>query len=62
MKKKQEEIVRLTLKLPKPVADYFRKTFPHGARSEFVIRCIGEYQHKKSIENIEDGLRGLKNT
>jgi len=58
--KQENGIVRVTIKLPKHVADYFRKTFKHGERSKFLERCILEYKHKKNIQDIEENLRGLR--
>ncbi len=53
----KEPIERVTLKLPKSVATYFRKAFPHGRRSEFVAKCILDYKHKQEVEDIEKELR-----
>jgi len=52
----QNKIERVVIKIPKEVADYFRKTFPHGQRSEFVARCILAHKHKKEISEMEDIL------
>ena len=57
VKKKKEEVERVILKLPKSVAAYFRKTFPHGKRSDFVVQCILEHQHDQEIKNMEKELR-----
>lgn len=56
-KSDKETIERVTLKLPKSVALYFRKAFPHGKRSDFVGKCILDYKHKQEVEIIEDQLR-----
>ena len=56
-KKNKETIERMVIKIPKSVADYFRNTFPHGKRSDFVAQCILDYKHKREIENMEDELR-----
>ncbi len=53
-------IERVTLKLPKNIAAYFRKTFPHGRRSEFVADCIRDYQKEQEIKSIEDELRVVR--
>jgi hypothetical protein len=53
-------IVRVTVKLPQYVADYFRSAFRHGERSQFIQKCILEHKHKKNIESIEKGLRQIK--
>lgn len=57
MNKKKETIERIIIKVPKSVADYFRAEFPHGRRSEFVVKCIMDYKKQKEIKNIEDELR-----
>jgi len=56
-KSDNEIIERVTLKLPKSIALFFRKTFPHGKRSDFVAKCILDYKHKQEVEIIEDQLR-----
>jgi len=56
-KTKEEKIERLTLKLPKSLAEYFRKTFPHGKRSDFVARCILRHKHDQEVKSMEDELR-----
>ncbi len=53
----KEQVERVTLKLPKSVASYFRKTFPHGRRSEFVARCISSYQHEQEVVHMEKELK-----
>jgi len=53
------KIERVVIKIPKAVADYYRSTFSHGTRSEFVARCILEYKHKQEVELMEDNLRSL---
>jgi len=50
-------VERVVINLPKEVAEYFRKTFAHGKRSEFVAQCILDYKHKREIETIEQQLR-----
>jgi len=52
----KQKIERVVIKIPKEVADYFRKAFPHGQRSEFVARCILAHKHKKEITEMEDIL------
>ena len=56
-KSSEEQIERLIIKIPKSLATYFRKTFPHGKRSDFVAQCILDYQKKQEIAEIEDKLR-----
>ena len=56
-KTKKEQIERLVIKIPASLAEYFRQTFPHGKRSEFVAQCIKDYRKKKEIEEIENKLR-----
>lgn len=53
----KEKIERMVIKIPQSVADYFRKTFPHGSRSEFISDCIIEYKKKKEIANVEEQLK-----
>lgn len=55
----KEKIERVTLKLPKSAADYFRKAFPHGKRSEFVTDCLRKHEHEQEIKNIEKELRDI---
>lgn len=57
MPDKDETIERVTLKLPKSVAAYFRKAFPHGQRSNFVAECILKHKHQAEVEKIEKELR-----
>lgn len=52
-------IERVTLKMPKAIAAYFRKAFPHGQRSNFVINCIKRYQKEREVHSIEEDLRGI---
>ena len=52
-------IERVTLKLPKALAAYFRKAFPHGKRSDFVISCIRRHQKEQEVKSIEAELRGI---
>lgn len=53
----KEQIERVTLKLPKSVASYFRKAFPHGRRSDFVAECILRYRHEQEVAAIVEDLR-----
>lgn len=55
--KSPEPIERITIKLPKSLAVYFRKTFRHGQRSKFVMQCILDYKHKNEIDTMESQLR-----
>lgn len=55
--KKTEGIERVTLKLSKDVAQFFRSAFPHGKRSDFVAECILKYKHQQEIKKIEEELR-----
>ncbi|OIO19687.1 MAG: hypothetical protein AUJ37_02375 [Candidatus Magasanikbacteria bacterium CG1_02_41_34] len=57
MVKVVDTIERVTLKLPKPVAAYFRKAFPHGQRSRFVEECILSHKHQAEIEKMEKELQ-----
>ena len=56
-KVKKEPVDRVTIKLPKSVAAYFRKAFPHGRRSDFVTQCILQHQHDQEVSLMEDELR-----
>ena len=53
----KEPVERVTLKLSKSVAAYFRKNFPHGKRSNFVAKRILEHKHEQEVKLIEDQLR-----
>lgn len=53
-------IERVTLKLPKAIAAYFRKAFPHGKRSDFVAQCLREHRKAHEIKVMEEELRGIK--
>lgn len=53
----EEQIERLIIKIPKSLAAYFRKAFPHGKRSDFVAQCIMDYRKKREIEQMEENLR-----
>lgn len=53
----KESIERMVIKIPQSVADYFRKAFPHGSRSEFISECILDYKKKKEIESVEEQLK-----
>lgn len=55
-KNKKEIVERVTLKLPKSVAIYFRAEFPHGKRSLFVEECLMEYKHNQEVAKIEKDL------
>lgn len=57
----KEGVERVTLKLPKKVAEYFRKAFPHGRRSEFVADCILRFKREQEVARIEDELRDIGN-
>ena len=52
-----DTIERLIIKLPKSLAAYFRSTFAHGKRSEFIAKCILDYKHQLEIKDIEEKLR-----
>ncbi len=54
---KKEPVERVTIKLPKSVAAYFRKAFPHGRRSDFVQDCILQYRHNQEVTEMEEALR-----
>lgn len=56
-KHSEESVERVILKLPKSVASYFRKEFPHGKRSQFVADCILAHQHEQEIAGMEHELR-----
>lgn len=56
-KHSEEQIERLIIKIPKSLAAYFRKTFPHGKRSDFVAQCIKDYRKKQEIAELENRLR-----
>lgn len=53
----EEQIERVTLKLPKNVAAFFRSAFPHGKRSDFVAGCILRYQQEQEVKAVEEKLR-----
>lgn len=57
MRKSDEPIERLIIKISKSLATYFRKTFPHGRRSDFVAQCILDYKKKQEIAEMENKLR-----
>jgi hypothetical protein len=57
IKKEPEKIERIIIKIPKSVADYFRKAFPHGKRSDFVARCILDFKKNREIQAMEEQLR-----
>ena len=54
---KQEPIERVTIKLPRSIAAYFRSAFPHGKRSDFVVDSILRYKHEKEVAKMEETLR-----
>lgn len=54
---KKDAIERVVIKIPKDLADYLRRAFPHGKRSEFLAECIKDYKNKREIENMEEKLR-----
>ena len=58
-KNNREPIERIVLKVPKSIAEYFRATFPHGKRSDFVVDKILEYKHFQEVKVIEKQLRDL---
>lgn len=58
-KSHNEPIERIIIKIPKSVATYFRKAFPHGKRSAFVARKILEHKHEEEVGQIEKELRKL---
>ena len=59
MSKKASEghIERLVIKIPKSLAAYFRQTFPHGKRSDFLAQCIQDYKKRQEIAEMEEELR-----
>jgi|GEM_PF-1242539 len=59
VKQPKETIERLIVKIPKSLAEYFRSTFPHGKRSEFIAECIKDYRAKREIEEMENKLRAV---
>lgn len=56
-KTNKNPVERVVIKIPKEVADYFRRAFPHGKRSDFLAQCILDYKKKKETEKIEEELR-----
>jgi hypothetical protein len=58
-KRKKEPVERVTIKLPRSMAQYFRKAFPHGKRSDFVQDCITEYRHSQEVKDMEEALRAV---
>lgn len=56
---KSEAVERVTIKIPKSLADYFRKTFPHGKRSDFVADCIMKYRRDQATSEIENEFRDI---
>jgi len=59
MAKESEKIERVVLKIPKSVADYFRKTFPHGKRSLFLSKCILDFKRQNEVKKIEEELEEI---
>lgn len=57
VKNKEQTIERVVIKIPKDIAAYFRQTFPHGKRSDFVAQCILDYRKKQEIAAMEEQLR-----
>jgi len=57
MTKEKEQIERVVLKIPRSVAKYFRETFPHGKRSQFVVQKLLEYKHEAKVKEMEEELR-----
>lgn len=55
----EEQIERLIIKIPRSLAEYFRKTFPHGKRSDFVVKCIQDYKKRQEIAEMEEQLRAV---
>lgn len=53
----EEPVERVILKLPKSVASYLRKQFPHGKRSQFITDCILAHQREQQIVHMEEELR-----
>lgn len=60
MTSNREIIERVVMKIPKNVADYFRASFPHGSRSEFITRCILDFKKKKEVEKMEEQLKAVR--
>lgn len=56
---KETKIERVTLKLPAKEAEYFRRQFPHGQRSQFVIDCLKRYRKEKEVAEIEEELMAI---
>ncbi|MBI2444208.1 MAG: hypothetical protein HYV42_03140 [Candidatus Magasanikbacteria bacterium] len=54
-----EPIERVTLKLPKSIATYFRQAFGHGRRSEFVANCLRRHRQEREVAALEEDLRGI---
>ncbi len=59
MPNKKEPVERVVLKLPSSIAKYFRESFPHGKRSEFVVEKILEHKHQLKVKKIEEELRAV---
>lgn len=59
IKEKETKIERVTLKLPKKWADYFRQTFPHGKRSQFVVECLKRFKRDQEVASLEEELRDI---
>lgn len=59
IKENRSRIERVTLKLSKSVAEYFRQAFPHGKRSGFVADCLKRHRREQEIKAIEEELRSI---
>ena len=57
-----EPIERVTIKLPKSVAAYFRSAFRHGERSKFVVEKILAHERAQKVKIIENEMRALRKT
>ena len=55
----KEKIERVVLKIPKSLADYFRKVFPHGKRSAFLAGCILDHKRQEEVKKIEDEFKEI---
>jgi len=56
---KKKGVERVIIKLPHEIAAYFRASFPHGKRSQFVAECILNHKHQKEVERMEEALRDV---
>ena len=57
-----EPVDRVVIKLPRPLAAFFRKNFKHGQRSTFVASCIEEFQQKHELKTMETELSEVRDT